>query len=134
MGSIVVRKTGNGEIKYQAHVRRKGHSARVATFNSRTRAKAWIQRVEAAIQEHRDLPQREALRKTFADWSTPTPAMKATRSFPAASRPSGLARLAAWVDVLGEIKVAELTPAPSRRPAPSECRVVAVVGPSRAPP
>jgi hypothetical protein len=26
-----------------------------------------IQRVEAAIEEHRDLPQREALRKTFAE-------------------------------------------------------------------
>ena len=66
MGSIVKRKTEEG-LRYQAHVRRKGHKARAKTFIYKTKAKDWITSVEAAIKEHRDLPEREALRQTFAE-------------------------------------------------------------------
>ena len=107
MGSIVQRQTAKG-IAFQAHVARRGHARRVATFTSRTEAKKWIQRVEAAIQEHRDLPQREALRQTFAELVESFIKSEGYSTLSSGEQSKVAYQLGKWVEVLGERKVAEL--------------------------
>ncbi len=110
MGSIVTRKGPQG-TKYQAHVRRKGHPARVKTFSSRTRAQKWITRVEAAIEERRDLPHREALKHSVSEM---VPLYLDGEGFAKLSGTEQRKRanhLRRWVELLGEIPVAELTSA-----------------------
>ncbi|MBZ0100662.1 MAG: site-specific integrase, partial [Thermoanaerobaculia bacterium] len=106
----MTRTTASGEVRYQAHVRRKGHPARVASFNSRTRAKAWIQRTEAAIQEGRLLPQREAQRTSLGDIVDRYEADESYLNLSAGEQRKRSDQLAAWVDVLGDVPLADLTP------------------------
>lgn len=110
MGSIVTRRTAGGEIRYQAHVRRKGHPARVASFGSLTKAKAWIQRTEAAIQEGRHLPQREAQRTSLGAIVDRYMEDEAFANLSAGEQRKRADQLAAWVRVLGETPLSELTP------------------------
>lgn len=110
MGSIVRRKTASGHVRYQGHVRRKGQPARTKTFTSKTRARSWIGRVEAAIEERRDLPQREAMRRSLAD------EIKAYLQDEGFAKLSGREQrkramhLRRWSELLGPVTVADLTP------------------------
>lgn len=114
MGSIVPRKTSKGELRYTAYVRRKGHASRTKTFTSKTKARSWIRRVEAAIEERRDLPHREALRRTVAGEVEAYLEDEGFAKLSATEQVKRAAQLRHWCELLGEIKVAELTPAAIR--------------------
>ncbi len=65
MATIRERKTGNGEVRYQAQVRLKGFPLQSATFNRKTDAKRWIQNTESAIREGRHFKTSEAKKRTL---------------------------------------------------------------------
>lgn len=107
MGSIIQRKGKKGTT-FQAHVRRKGHPARVKTFSSRTKAKAWISRVEAAIEERRDLPMREAMRWTVGEMARQYVEDEGFKKLSAREQLKRAKHLERWVELFGEVKVAEI--------------------------
>lgn len=110
MGSIVRRKTASGHVRYQAHVRRKGQPARSKTFTSKTRARSWIGRIEAAIEERRDLPQREAMRRTVADEIEAYLKDEGFAKLSGREQRKRAMHLRRWSELLGPITVADLTP------------------------
>ena len=110
MGSIVQKRTSKGDIRYVAYVRRKGHPSRTKTFSSRTKARSWIRRVEAAIEERRDLPMREAMRRSIADEVKLYLEGEGFARLSPAEQVKRAKQLERWVELLGDIKVAELSP------------------------
>ena len=50
MGSIRTRQLKNGSTRYQAEIRLKGHPTMAAMFDTKSDAKAWIQKTEADIR------------------------------------------------------------------------------------
>lgn len=111
MGSIVTRKTSKGETTYQAHVRRKGQPAYVKTFRSKRKAESWIHRTEAAIAERRDMPQREALKRTVGEMVEQYVDDEGFAKLSATEQRKRAQQLRRWVQILGGISVAELTAA-----------------------
>jgi len=108
MATIRERKTGNGEVRYQAQVRLKGFPPQNATFNRKTDAKRWIQQTEAAIREGRHFKTTEAKKRTLAELIDryvrdvlPTK----PKSMNAQGR-----QLRWWRDELGYRSLAEITP------------------------
>jgi len=108
MATIRERKTGNGEVRYQAQVRLKGFPQQNATFNRKTDAKRWIQQTEAAIREGRHFKTTEAKKRTLAELIDryirdvlPTK----PKSMNAQGR-----QLKWWRDELGYRSLAEITP------------------------
>mgnify|MGYP002700364013 FL=1 len=108
MATIRERKTGNGEVRYQAQVRLKGFPPQNATFNRKTDAKRWIQQTEAAIREGRHFKTTEAKKRTLAELIDryvrdvlPTK----PKSMNAQGR-----QLKWWRDELGYRSLAEITP------------------------
>lgn len=67
MATIVERRTKDGEVRYKAVVRMKGHPSQTGTFERLRDAKIWITQTEAAIREGRYFKGQEAHRKTLAD-------------------------------------------------------------------
>jgi hypothetical protein len=67
MGHIRQRKIREGGVRYQAEVRLKGHPTLTATFDRKTDAKAWIQKVEADIRCGRHRIYAEKNRHTFKE-------------------------------------------------------------------
>src|SRR4029077_4653382 len=67
MGHIRQRTLKDGGVRYQAEVRLKGHPTLHATFDRRTDAKAWIQKVEADIRCGRHQLYAESKRHTFGE-------------------------------------------------------------------
>ena len=109
MGSIVVRKTASGHVKYQAYVRKKGVPSRTKTSTSKTRARSWIGRVEAAIEEHRDLPEREAMRRTVANEVEAYLQDEGFAKLSGGEQRKRAMHLRRWSELLGAISVADLT-------------------------
>jgi hypothetical protein len=56
-----------GGVRYQAEIRLKGHPTLTATFDRKTDAKAWIQKVEADIRCGRHQLYSESKRHTFKE-------------------------------------------------------------------
>lgn len=67
MASIRERKTGQGEVRYQALVRLKGFPPQTATFNRITDAKRWVLQTESAIREGRHFKTTEAKKRTLTE-------------------------------------------------------------------
>lgn len=67
MASIQERRNGKGEVTYRVQVRVKGAPAQTASFQTRTAAKLWAKRTEAAIAEGRHFGAVEAKRRTLGD-------------------------------------------------------------------
>ena len=67
MASIRKRTNSNGDIKYTAQVRLKGHPPEVASFSRLTDAKRWAQSIEAAIREGRHFKTSVAKQKTLGN-------------------------------------------------------------------
>ncbi|MBX9922481.1 MAG: hypothetical protein K2Y01_00080 [Rhabdochlamydiaceae bacterium] len=67
MGHIHQRELKNGETRYQAEVRLKGHPTLTAMFDRQTDAKAWIHKTEADIRCDRHQIYSESKRHTFKE-------------------------------------------------------------------
>lgn len=67
MGYIRETKLKKGGVRYQAEVRLKGHPTLTATFDRRTDAKAWVQKVESDIRSGRHHLYGEGRRHTFGE-------------------------------------------------------------------
>lgn len=67
MGSIRQRELKEGGVRYQAEIRLKGYPTLSATFDRKTDAKTWIQKVEADIRCGRHQLYSEGKRHTFKE-------------------------------------------------------------------
>lgn len=67
MASITERKTKDGVTHYKVVVRLKGARTQTATFERKTDAQKWVQKIESSIREGRHFDAAEGRRKTFAD-------------------------------------------------------------------
>ena len=65
MGSVRTRELKEGGTRYQAEVRLKGHPTLTATFDRKTDAKNWVQKVEADIRAGRHQLYTESKKHTF---------------------------------------------------------------------
>jgi len=57
------KRDGKNGVRYQAEVRREGHS-RTATFRTKSEAQKWSKKIEVAIDQGKHLPPAESKRKT----------------------------------------------------------------------
>jgi hypothetical protein len=67
MGHIRERNLKNGNVRYQAEIRLKGHPTLTASFDRKTDAKHWIQKTEADIRCGRHHLYSESKRHTFKE-------------------------------------------------------------------
>ena len=67
MATIDKRVYPNGNISYRVRTRLKGHPQQVASFSSKTRAKEWAGKIEAALREGRYFTTSEAKRHTVGE-------------------------------------------------------------------
>lgn len=67
MGNIRERKLKEGGVRYQAEIRLKGHPTLTATFDRKTDAKNWIQKLEADIRCGRHQLYSQGKRYTFKE-------------------------------------------------------------------
>lgn len=108
MATISERKTEDGKVRYQAKVRLKGYPAQAATFHRKKEAERWAQSTEAALRERRYFKTAESGRRTVGElldrYSREIlPTKRSARS--------QRAQLAWWRDELGDLTLADLTPA-----------------------
>jgi integrase len=111
MATIEARNGKDGEVTYRARVRILGHPERTATFARRTDAKAWATQIEADLRRGRYVATTEAMRRTVAQlidrYLEETLPHKARNR----DRRSVERCLKWWRDEIGEIALANLTPA-----------------------
>lgn len=67
MPTILRRTTSTGKTTYQAQVRVKGFPAQVKTFSRLSDARDWAEKLDRAIREGRDFPERTARRRTLLE-------------------------------------------------------------------
>ena len=67
MGFIRERKLKEGGVRFQAEIRLKGHPTLTATFDRKTDAKTWIQKIESDIRCGRHQLYSESKRHTFKE-------------------------------------------------------------------
>ena len=65
MGHIRARKLKNGKIRYQAEIRLKGCRTKTASFDRKTDAVQWIQKLEPFLRASRHQLYSELERHTF---------------------------------------------------------------------
>jgi len=110
MASIRKRLTLDGKIRYEVQVRLKGSAPEVATFRRIADAQRWAQKRETAIRERRHFGGAEARHRTVEELveryvETSLPSLAATEQ----SRRAAMLRW--WVEQIGVLKLAEVTPA-----------------------
>ena len=116
MACIFERKTKDGETRYAALVRVKGYPRQTATFSRKTDAKLWAQQTESSIRAGKYFSQAEAKKHTFrelADRYIKT--MLGSKSLKVQVQYAQ--QLKVWCKMIGELALAEITPA-----LISECR------------
>lgn len=106
MASIQKRELANGEVRFKAIIRLKGHPTESAMFNSRSAAKVWAQSTEAAIREGRHQKKNEAKKHTLTEaidrWQTDNlPRFKDT------AKPA--VHLKWWTEKIGSTSLADVT-------------------------
>jgi len=67
MASIETRTTSDGDTRYRALVRMKGHPPQSATFRLKSQADRWVQDTESAIREGRYFKTAEAKKHTLEE-------------------------------------------------------------------
>lgn len=67
MARIERRELADGTLRYKVIVRRKGAPLKARTFRTQAAAAKWATKIEAAILDGRQLPSRDAERRTVAD-------------------------------------------------------------------
>lgn len=106
MATFTERKTGSGETRWKAEVRRKGVPTRSKTFTTYRDAVRWAQVVEGEIALHKNLPDLEGERHTVAElldrWSADISPKR---------REAVSAQVAWWKAAIGSKKLSEVTAA-----------------------
>ena len=110
MATIQERKNKKGETKYRVMVRRKGFPTEYATFDRLTDARAWAKQIEVDMKNGRYFRYGEAKRHTVAEmidrYSREVASAKGERF-----QSERKSQLRFWKDELGNLTLAELTPA-----------------------
>ena len=110
MATIQERKTNKGETKYRVMVRRKGFPTEYATFDRLTDARAWAKQIEVDMKNGRYFKYGEAKRHTVAEmidrYIREVSSQKSARF-----QSERKSQLQFWKDQLGDLTLAELTPA-----------------------
>jgi integrase len=98
-----------GRVSYRVQVRLRGHPSQSGTFRNRKDAERWASSIESGIREGRYFPHALARRTSFA-----TLAERYACSVLANARPTRQSNagrhIAWWVDRLGTLSLAEITP------------------------
>jgi integrase len=98
-----------GRVSYRVQVRLKGYPSRSGTFRNRKDAERWASSIESGIREGRYFPHALARRTTFA-----TLAERYAVSVLADARPARRSNaehhIAWWLEHLGTLSLAEITP------------------------
>jgi len=98
-----------GRISYRVQVRLRGHPSQSGTFRNRKDAERWASSIESGIREGRHFPHALARRTSFAAL-----AERYARSVLADARPTRRSNaehhIAWWLDRLGTLSLAEITP------------------------
>ena len=116
MACIFERKTKDGETRYAALVRVKGYPRQTATFSRKTDAKLWAQQTESSIRSGKYFSQAEAMRHTFSELADRyIKTMLGSKSLKVQVQYAQ--QLKVWCSMIGELALAEITPA-----LISECR------------
>lgn len=108
MASIRERKKKDGTSMFHAQVRMTGYPARTETFTTRRKAERWAKTVEAKMIEGKHYRSVEARRCTLGDAIERYVVEELPQKRDSETRRS---RLQWWKDQLGNLKLAELTPA-----------------------
>ena len=128
MASILERKGKDGTT-YVARVRVRGAATQTASFQRKTDAKRWAQKTEAAIREGRHFPEREAQRRSLADAiDRYVPTLEQRLRNPARRA----AELRWWRERLGDVPLAQVTPALIRETRDALAATPTVRGPRSA--
>lgn len=110
MATINVRKTKDGEVRYQAMIRRRGRPTVFQTFPNKTLAKAWAKKVEAEIVSRRFVQRIEEEKHTLAEAIDRYMTENLSELSKSGQRTQAI-RLRWWKDRFGALSLAALTPA-----------------------
>lgn len=108
MATIRERRTREGEVRYQAIVRRQGFPERAETFSTMRKAERWVRLVEGEMEDGRHFRSAEAKRKSLADAIE-----RYVRDEVPKKRDGEMHKttLKWWQTELGHLKLADITPA-----------------------
>jgi hypothetical protein len=67
MATIRERRTSDGEVRFQAIVRRAGFPERVETFSTKRKAERWVRQIEGEMEDGRHFRHSEAKRRTLGE-------------------------------------------------------------------
>lgn len=109
MATIRKRTSADGSVSYQAMVRLKGYPPQSATFQRKTDAKEWAQRIETALKDGRHLPTNEAKQHTVAALVDRYLAQLARDASPHLDKRKQ--QLAIWKAEIGSYALVHVTPA-----------------------
>ena len=116
MASYMERKTKDGQVTHTALVRIKGYPRQTATFSRKTDAKHWAQQTESMIRSGKYFSQAEAKKHTFSELADRyIKTMLGSKSLKVQVQYAQ--QLKVWCSMIGELVLAEITPA-----LISECR------------
>ncbi|QJY33652.1 site-specific integrase [Diaphorobacter sp. JS3050] len=110
MASIRERIDASGKKKYHVQIRLKGFPPQTETFNSKTIAKQWAQRVETELREGRYMPHALAQRRTVKEMLESYRDRVLIPTKPKRVRDQGQ-QLQWWIDKIGRYSLADITPA-----------------------
>jgi integrase len=109
MANIQKRESKDGRVRYRAQVRLRGFPPQSETFDRKTDAKHWSQRIEAAIRDGKHFPDRQASRRTVAELvDRYLQALECRRLH---SYPKQRQLLSWWSEKIGRYSLASVTPA-----------------------
>lgn len=107
MASIQERKTKDGETHYRVQIRIKGHQTVRATFERKTDAKRWAQKIEADIRDGRYFKTAESKKHTLKE----AIARYEKDILPTKLQSKQEGQLKWWKDELGHLVLADISPA-----------------------
>jgi len=98
-----------GRVSYRVQVRLRGHSPQSGTFRNRKDAERWASSIESGIREGRHFPHALARRTSFAALGERYVRSVLADASPARRSNAGR-HIAWWLDRLGNLSLAEITP------------------------
>lgn len=110
MASIRERIDASGKKKYHVQIRLKGFPPQTETFDSKTFAKQWAQRVETELREGRYMPHAVAQKRTVREMLESYRERVLIPTKPKRVRDQGQ-QLQWWIDKIGRYSLADITPA-----------------------
>jgi integrase len=109
MAHVWKRTLEDGSTRYTVRIRLKGHPALTETFERKTDAKRWAERMQSEIRKGQRIPTNEARKRTLAELVEAYLADETTRKLRGRAKLASM--LGRWVDELGELYLAAVTKA-----------------------